>query len=67
MVAPQVGEEMQAIGTFFKKVLEDSKLSWAIYAAGIAAVLDILHVIGLASVLHFGFDRCGGNCHPRTN
>jgi hypothetical protein len=31
----------------FKQALEDSKLAWAIYAAGLAAILDILHIIWL--------------------
>lgn len=48
-------EELQTLGAFFKKLLDDSKLTWAIYAAGFAAVLEILHIIWLGFRFAFRF------------
>jgi len=48
-------EEMQTLGTFFKRLVEDSKLTWAIYAAGIAAVMEILHIVWLGFRFAFKF------------
>ena len=40
--------EMRELGDYFKSLFEDSPIRWVIYAAGIAAVLDILHITWLA-------------------
>jgi hypothetical protein len=39
---------MKELGDYFKKLFNDSLIRWAIYAAGVAAVLDIIHLGWLA-------------------
>jgi hypothetical protein len=40
--------EMKELGDYFKKLFDDSPIRWAVYAAGAAALLDIVHLAWLA-------------------
>jgi hypothetical protein len=42
-------DELERLGAFFQKLIAESKLRWAIVAAGIAAILEIVHLCWLAA------------------
>jgi hypothetical protein len=42
-------DDVERIGTFFKRLLADSPaIKWSIIAAGIAGVLESIHILWLA-------------------
>jgi hypothetical protein len=48
-------EELEEIGSFFKRLIDESNLRWAVVAAGIAAIAEILHICWLAIRYLFHF------------
>ena len=42
-------EELARIQDFFTRLIKESNLRWAVVAAGIAAILEIIHLVWLAS------------------
>ncbi|MFZ0314206.1 MAG: hypothetical protein WAL85_15980 [Candidatus Korobacteraceae bacterium] len=49
-------DDVERMGNFFKNLLKDSPgIRLSIYAAGVAAVLEILHIIWLAFRFLMGF------------
>jgi len=41
-------EEIRALGTFFKELLDQPAIKWSIIAAGVGGALEALHVLWLA-------------------
>jgi hypothetical protein len=49
--------EMKELGDYFYALFERSNIKWVIYAAGVAALLDIVQKLVLAVTLIFKFAR----------
>ena len=47
--------DVQQLARLFKDLLDDSPLKWCIFAAGIAAVCDMCHLLWLAARFVFKF------------